>query len=152
VALRFSPAASPLVARTTRDMPSARMVGETWVNRANSSTLGTQFRKHSTCQPAIGVRDLGAHGDSNVELNWSGASALWSNDTSAVASICPAHPHSKVHGAEGTVRDYSPTSGLGGLAIQLRLHDVRPQSPPKHAPAGDLFGRLAHISRATRAA
>lgn len=87
-------------------MPSAWMAGEAGVYRANGSTLSPQFQQHSTCKPAVGVRDLGAHGDSNVELNWSGASALWSNDTSAAALMCPAHPHSKVHEAGGTVEDY----------------------------------------------
>lgn len=87
------------------------MVGEAGVDRPNGSTLRTQLHKHSTCQPAVGVRDLGAHGDSNVELNWSGASALWPNGTLAAHLYARLTRIPRSMKPEGRLKTTAPPSG-----------------------------------------
>ena len=115
-------------------MPRARVICEAWVNRANGSALRTQMHEHPASQPTAGIGDLAAHGASNIELDWSGASARWPNGTTAAALMCPAHPHSKVHRAGGTTEEDPAASQLettsGGPPQRSRSMD-RCVNPPR---------------------
>jgi hypothetical protein len=69
-------ARSPPAARAAADVPSAWVVSQARMDRANRIAVRTQLDEHPASKPTTGVGNLGAHGDSNEDgTDRSGASA-----------------------------------------------------------------------------